>query len=367
LFNTRRSSQFVKQYRSNYFSRTNFADTSVYPTLPTEKNAWVTASGNRSDGSPYAGRKAARAVVVAKMKSTIDTSEQLREDTRDYNIIAAPGYPELIANMISLNNDRKQTAFVVGDSPLRLSSSSTAIQNWATNAASAADNGDDGLISNDPYLGIFYPHGVTTDLNGATIMVPASHGILRTIARNDDIAYQWFAPAGTRRGLIDNMSSIGYLNSTTGEFMTDSIRESIRDTLYTNRINPISFFNASGILNYGNKTRASGTTALDRVNVSRLVAFMRKQVQQTALSFVFEPNDKITRDELKQLMEQLCNDLVAKRGIYDYLVVCDESNNTADRIDRNELYVDIAIEPVKAAEFIYIPIRLLNTGEIAGL
>ena len=79
-----------------------------------------------------------------------------------------------------------------------------------------------------------------------------------------------------------------------------------------------------------------------------------------------EPNDKITRDELKQLIEQLMNDLVAKRGIYDYLVVCDESNNTNDRIDRNELYVDIAIEPTKAAEFIFIPIRLKNTGEIAS-
>ena len=93
---------------------------------------------------------------------------------------------------------------------------------------------------------------------------------------------------------------------------------------------------------------------------------MRKTVQRTAVGFVFEPNDKITRDELKQLIEQLMNDLVAKRGIYDYLVVCDESNNTNDRIDRNELYVDIAIEPTKAAEFIFIPIRLKNTGEIAS-
>jgi len=97
-----------------------------------------------------------------------------------------------------------------------------------------------------------------------------------------------------------------------------------------------------------------------------LVAYLRKTIQRTAVGFVFEPNDKITRDELKEQIEQLMNDLVAKRGIYDYLVVCDESNNTNDRIDRNELYVDIAIEPTKAAEFIYIPIRLKNTGEIAS-
>ena len=85
-----------------------------------------------------------------------------------------------------------------------------------------------------------------------------------------------------------------------------------------------------------------------------------------ANQFLFEPNDKITRDQIKQLIESLLNDLIAKRGLYDYLVVCDESNNTSDRIARNELYVDIAIEPMKAVEFIYIPIRLKNPGTIDG-
>ena len=81
---------------------------------------------------------------------------------------------------------------------------------------------------------------------------------------------------------------------------------------------------------------------------------------------MFEPNDKITRDEIKGAVEQLLNDVTAKRGIYDYLVVCDETNNTAARIDRNELYIDVAIEPVKAVEFIYIPVRIKNTGDIAA-
>jgi phage tail sheath protein FI len=81
---------------------------------------------------------------------------------------------------------------------------------------------------------------------------------------------------------------------------------------------------------------------------------------------VFEPNDQITRNELTNAITGLMTDLVAKRGIYDYLVVCDLSNNTPARIDRNELYVDIAIEPVKAVEFIYIPVRLKNTGEISA-
>jgi hypothetical protein len=366
LFNTRRSSYNVKRFRSNYFSRTNFADTSLFPTLPTEKDAWVSMSGNKSDGSPYMGRNAVRTVVAAAMKSAIDASTELREDSRDYNIIAAPGYPELIANMVSLNNDRQNIAFVVGDSPLRLAATSTEIQNWASNSALATDNGDDGLVTSDHYLGVFYPSGSTTDLSGNTIVVPASHAVLRMISRSDDQGYPWLAPAGTRRGTIDNVSSIGYVNALTGEFTVDNTRESLRDTLYSNRINPIAFFSGSGILGYGNKTRATTPSALDRINVARLVAYLRKQLKSIALAYVFEPNDKITRDELKENIEQTMNDLVAKRGLYDFLVVCDESNNTAARIDRNELYVDIAIEPTKAAEFIYIPVRLKNTGEIAS-
>ena len=82
---------------------------------------------------------------------------------------------------------------------------------------------------------------------------------------------------------------------------------------------------------------------------------------------MFEPNDSLTRNELKQSIESFLLEIVGKRGLYDFLVVCDETNNTATRIDRNELYVDVAIEPVKSVEFIFIPIRIKNTGEIAAL
>jgi phage tail sheath protein FI len=100
--------------------------------------------------------------------------------------------------------------------------------------------------------------------------------------------------------------------------------------------------------------------------VARLVAFIRGRLEEIGKTFVFEPNDQITRNEITNAIDGLMIDLVAKRGIYDYLVVCDLSNNTPARIDRNELYVDIAIEPVKAIEFIYIPLRIKNTGEISS-
>ena len=100
--------------------------------------------------------------------------------------------------------------------------------------------------------------------------------------------------------------------------------------------------------------------------MARLLAFLRGRLETIGKTFIFEPNDQITRNEISNAISNLLNDLVAKRGVYDYLVVCDESNNTPARIDRNELYVDIAIEPVKAVEFIYIPVRIKNTGEIAA-
>ena len=131
-------------------------------------------------------------------------------------------------------------------------------------------------------------------------------------------------------------------------------------------MNPIATFSDVGTVIWGNKTLQIRESALDRINVARLVCYVRERLQVLARPFVFEPNDSITRNQISGVVQSLFIDLVAKRGLYDYLVVCDESNNTPARIDRNELWIDVAIEPVKAAEFIYIPVRVLNTGEISG-
>ena len=314
-----------------------------------------------------AGRKAQRKVVVQQLKSEIDTNQAIREDQRGFNVVACPGYPETIDNMISLNTDRNNTVFVIGDSPMRLEGTATAIQDWANNSAAATDNGEDGLVSASDYLGVFYPSGLTTDNSGTTIVVPPSHMMLRTLANNDNVAYPWFAPAGTRRGVVDNATAVGYIDTGEGEFKTISVTESVRDTMHTVKINPITFFSGAGIVNFGNLTKTSASSALDRINVSRLAVYLRSQLDAVAKPFIFEPNDELTRNEIKQAIESFLLELVGQRALYDFLVVCDDTNNTPTRIDRNELYVDIAIEPVKSVEFIYIPLRIKNTGEIAKL
>ena len=364
-FNLRRSGYAVKKFRKNYFTRTNFASTTVYATLPTEKDAWVNASGLKTDGSPFMGRKAQRNVIVEAMKSTVESSTALREEQREFNLLACPGYPELITNLETLNADRKETAFVIGDTPFRLEPNSTAVTNYANNTAGAADNGEDGLLTTNGFTGVYYPSGFTTDLAGESVVVPASHMMLRTIAFNDQVAFPWFAPAGVRRGAIDNASSVGFVNSE-GEFETTAVAEGLRDALYSVNINPISFVTGAGLVAFGQKTRQLTASALDRINVARLVAFTRLQLDKIARPFIFEPNDALTRNEIRQAIESFLLELTAQRALFDFAVVCDETNNTAARIDRSELYVDVAIEPVKAVEFIFIPIRLKNTGEIAA-
>ncbi len=378
LWNTRRSGGNVKRYANNYIDTT--ADNPRFdPTNSPTGNTfnsgqsmsayatdrWVTASANNEDGSGSFGRKAQRKVVVSAMKSVIDTSQEARdEERRNYNIISAPGYPEVLSNLINLNIDRGLTAFVVGDTPLRLKDDATTLTSWGTNARLVTDNGDDGIVSFDEYAAVYYPNGFTTDLGGSNAVVPASHMMLRTITLSDQASYPWFAPAGTRRGGITNATSVGYIDSLTGEFQTVSLNEGQRDVLYDLKVNPIPFFVGVGLVAYGQKTRARNASALDRINVARLVVYLRSQLKKLARPYIFEPNDKFTRDEVKQAVESLLLELVGLRALNDFAVVCDESNNTPSRIDRNELWVDIAIEPIKAVEFIYIPLRVKNTGEI---
>ena len=404
LFNTRRSGFNVKSFQVDYFNAQSFSyptwsssttyavgDQVLYnavlyvaiqagsnenPATQTsywdllETNSWVTASGNRIDGSPNMGRFAQRTLIVAALKSGIDTSVTLREEQAQFNLIACTAYPELIPNMIALSNERNNTAFVVGDTPMRLGPNGNDLVAWATdNGGAGAGSGlfaGDGLTTSSAYAAVFYPSCQTTDLGGSAVVTAPSHMMVRTIIRSDAVSYPWLAPAGTRRGVIDNAARIGYINSATGEFNTIGNNQGLRDVEYLNNINPITFIPGVGITNFGNKTIYGQASALDRINVARLVSFMRGRLEEIGKQYLFEPNDQITRNEISNAVNGLCIDLVAKRGIYDFLVVCDDSNNTPARIDANELWVDIAIEPVKAVEFIYIPLRLQNTGSIAN-
>ena len=372
LWNLRKSGFNVKRFERTYVDTTaknvrqggvdaGASMANYYP------HRWVTDSGNQADGSGSFGRHAQRKSVVQALQALVNSNQDIRDDeSRQFNLLAAPGYPELIGEMITLNYDRRLTAFVIGDTPFRLTPDATSLNEWVTNVRLALEDNDNGAVSFDEYMAMYYGAGFTSDNAGNNIVVPASHMALRTIILNDQVAFPWFAPAGTRRGGVTNATSSGYITSE-GEFKSVALNTGQRDTLYTNKINPITFISGAGLVVFGQKTRARNASALDRVNVARLTVYLRGQLELLAKPYLFEPNDKITRDQVKAAADALLLELVALRALYDFLVVCDESNNTPARIDRNELYLDIAIEPVKAIEFIYIPLRIKNTGEIAAL
>jgi len=368
LWNMRRSGFNVKRYVRNYIDTAGdnirFSDEAMQNYYP---NRWVTDSGNNIDGSGSFGRIAQRKSVVQAFQAMVNGNQQIRdEESRQFNLMATPGYPELIGEMITLNYDRRITAFVVGDTPARLAPDATSLNEWGSNVNLAVEDNINGAVSRDEYMGMYYLWGFTSDNFGNNIVVPPSHMALRTIVLNDQVAFPWFAPAGTRRGGVTNASASGYISSE-GEFVSVALNTGQRDTLYANSINPITFISGAGLVVFGQNTRARNASALDRINVARLVVYLRGQFELLARPYLFEPNDKITRDQIKAAADSLLLELVGLRGIYDFVTVCDESNNTPSRIDRNELFLDVAIEPVKAIEFIFIPLRIKNTGEIASL
>ena len=325
-------------------------------------NQWVAVSGTKSNGVPYMGRKAVRAMVVRALKRAVITNKRARARNSHFYLFACPGYPEVMPELNSLNAERKSTGFVVGSTPMRLKSESQDVFDWSNNVNGAFTNGEDGLVSYDNMSAIWAFAGIQTDQQGNTIAVPSDTMALQTIIQSDRMSYQWFAPAGDRRGIVPDTTAIGYV--TNGQFEITEWDDGLMDTLYLNNINPIIQFEGEPIKVYGQKTLTTTASAMDRINVSRLTAFLRYRLEKMVKPFLFEPNDSQTRAAVLSMIEGFLADIVSKRGISDFVVQCDTGNNTPLRIDRNELWVDISVVPMKAIEFIYIPVRLKNTGAI---
>lgn len=359
LWNTRYSTNNVKVWQSPYIANDVVAEPD--DTNDGSVGRWVNTSGNDASGNPYMGSAAQKIVIVRGIQSDIISNEPIRAEDIFFNLICAPGFVEAIDEMLVLNEDRKQTAFVLGDTPFTLSATGTALQSWSTNTALSLGNGDNGLVSASKYFAAWYPSGLSTNVDGTDVVVPPTHMALRTIAYNDQVAYPWFAPAGLQRGIVNNAGAVGYVNEE-GQFISTRLSEGQRDVLYQNGINPIRVMPQGGIVVFGQKTRQPFASATDRINVVRLENYLRYQLNQLAMPFLFEPNDSTTRKAVKDAFDRFLSELITLRALFDFLVVCDLSNNTPARIDRNELWIDIAIQPIKAIEFIYIPIRIQNTG-----
>lgn len=308
-----------------------------------------------------ANDSARRVAITTALQAAIVSNTEIRSENFDYNLILCPGYHETVDEMLALVADIQEEALVIADAPVNRSPEGITSPSTGWAATSARQR--------SVHVAYYYPWALTTNLDGRNVVGAASGVAARTIAFSDSVSFLWFAPAGIRRGIITGVSGVGYVTGTLGgptTFVEANLNQGQRDAMYQyatgGDINPLVFFPGQGFLVWGQKTSAPAASAMDRVNVSRLIKYIKRQLRRNTLSFVFQPNDQLTRDNLKAVVDGFLGDLVVKRGLYDFVTVCDESNNTPDRIDRSEMYIDVALKPVKAAEFIYIPMRIVATG-----
>lgn len=238
--------------------------------------------------------------------------------------------------------------------------STTVINNTGSEAEDLRVYRKDTLNENTSYAALY---GNWLDVydkwNGKYRWIPASGYVAGIYANTDDVSDPWFAPAGLNRAILGNVRRLAW-NPTKGQ----------RDTLYKNGINPIVSFSGQGKVVWGQKTLLDKESAFNRVNVRRLFIVLEKAISTAAKYFLFEPNDDLTRMILVNMVDPFLRDVRARRGVYDYLVICDKTNNTDERIDRNELWMDIYIKPTKSAEYIVLNFIATKTGasftEIAG-
>ena len=181
--------------------------------------------------------------------------------------------------------------------------------------------------------------------------VPLNGDIAGTCARTDQTDFPWFSPAGTNRGAILNVVKLPY-----------NPGKAQRDTLYSNRINPVILSPGAGIVLFGDKTGYGKASAFDRINVRRLFIYLEDAISAAAKDQLFEFNDEITRTNFVNIIEPFLRDVQSKRGIFDYVVICDETNNTAAVIDNNEFIADIYVKPARSINFIGLTFIATRTG-----
>ncbi len=263
-------------------------------------------------------------------------------DEYDINMVVTPGInrqlnPAIVTKVIDMVEDR-QDCFYIADF--------TDYDDTITEATEQANSVD----SN--YVATYYPWVKTIDSNTNKLTtVPPSTLLPAVYAANDRLAAEWFAPAGLNRGGITGAVSV--LNRLT---------HSERDTLYENKVNPIAAFPGQGIVAFGQKTLQDKASALDRINVRRLLINLKKFVASTSRFLVFEQNTSTTRNRFLNTVTPYLESVQQRQGLYTFKVVMDESNNTPDVIDRNILAGQIFLQPAKTAEFIVIDFNILPTG-----
>ena len=266
------------------------------------------------------------------------------QDDYRFNMLLTPGlinefpsHSSAISTIISNTQERGDNIFILD------------LVDYGSSETSAITQA---LSRDTSYAASYWPWCQIVDpATGKNVWVPASTMIAGVYAFNDRVSEPWFAPAGINRGGLSTVIRA-----------EQKLNQSSRDNLYQNKVNPIATFPGQGIVVYGQKTLQLKASALDRVNVRRLLISLKSYISQVANALVFEQNTAVTRNSFLSQVNPYLSSVQQRQGLYAFRVIMDDSNNTPDVIDRNQLVGQIYLQPTKTAEFIYLTFNITPTG-----
>ena len=323
-------------------------------------NTYTLSGGLNYDGGTNLSDAGALTSTLAELKDGYDLFENVEDIKADFLLMGSAGYAketaqELANKLISVCEIRKDSiAFItpyrgafLSDNPVEGDITIRAAEDITQNVISFF-----APIASSSYAVFDSTYKYMYDRFSNTYRyIPMNGDIAGLCARTDINFFPWYSPAGTARGAILSAIKLAYAPT-----------KSQRDRLYSNRINPIIFSPGAGIILFGDKTGLGRTSAFDRINVRRLFIYLEDAISRAAKDVLFEFNDEITRTNFVNTIEPFLRDVQANRGIFDYVVICDETNNTAAVIDANEFKADIYIKPARSINFIGLTFIATKTG-----
>ena len=338
---------YVKQVNfttPNYFDNNGVAKNQYTGSIPVNASGAFSGAVGTIKGGALFYDKISSANTQGLVGGNYDNMINLLSNKDDYqfNVLLTPGlydgdYSSQISSIITNTQNRGDNIFVLD--PVKYNSNVSSV------VASAATR-------NTSYAAEYWPWCQIVDPGtGNLAWVPASTVIAGVYAYNDSVSEPWFAPAGINRGGLSQVIRA-----------EQKLSQTSRDTLYTGKVNPIATFPGQGIVVYGQKTLQTKASALDRVNVRRLLISLKSYISQVANNLVFEQNTIVTRNTFLSQVNPYLTSVQQRQGLYAFKVVMDDTNNTTDVIDRNELRGQIYLQPTKTAEFIYLDFNVTPTG-----
>ena len=329
----------------DYFDNNGTAKSTLTGSIPTDGSGSFTGA----TGTLFSGQEAKFngeiSVTNIQGLAQTDYTESINllsnKDEYRYNLITAPGLNNsdhgIAVGLLVSTVESRQDAIAVID-----------LNGYDTNVSTIVSDAS-GFDSS--YAATYWPWLQTLNTTGQTVWVPASAMIPGVYAFTDASSDAWFAPAGLTRGALGNVIK-AERKLTSGN----------RDSLYNANVNPIATFPGSGVVVFGQKTLQKRSSALDRVNVRRLLIELKNYISQISDNLVFEQNSIATRNSFLTQVNPYLESIQQRQGLYAFKVVMDETNNTADVVDRNELVGQIYLQPTKTAEFILLDFNVLPTG-----